>query len=47
MIIDLLLHVESKKAQQAMAEAAQKAEVTRQANLEWVLADLIADIQAA
>ena len=31
----------------AKAEAARRAEVTKRVNLEWVLADLLADIQAA
>ena len=54
MIIDFEKSRETKQAQQdavafalQAAEQAQKAEFLSQVNLEWVLADLLADIQAA
>ena len=47
MVTDFLHYVEMKNARQVEADAAQRAEVTRRVNLEWVLADLLADIQAA
>jgi len=47
MVINFLDYFETKAADLAQAEAAQKAENNRRVNLEWVLADLIADIQAA
>ncbi len=51
MVVDFIDYVETKLAQeQAIVDtlhAAQKAETVVRANLEWILADLLADIQAA
>ncbi len=50
MIIDFVKYLEAKQAQLLAAQTAidaQKAEFRSQVNLEWVLADLLADIEAA
>jgi hypothetical protein len=51
MVVNLSEYSESKKAQAlAVVDAfrsAQKAETVRRAKLEWILADLLADIEAA
>jgi len=47
MVIDFLHYVETQRAEQAAEVTALKAETARRANLEWVLSDLLADIEAA
>jgi hypothetical protein len=47
MIIDFVSYAEAKQAEELALEAARRAEITSRVNLEWVLADLIADIEAA
>ncbi len=47
MVIDFLSVVETIKAEEAAFFAAEKNERVQRASLEWVLADIMADIEAA
>ncbi len=47
MVIDYAPYLETKQAEQAALVAAQHSELANRANLEWVLLDLLADIEAA
>jgi hypothetical protein len=47
MVIDFLSVVETNRAEQAAYVAAEKDERVQRASLEWVLADIMADIEAA
>ena len=54
MVIDFIPYLESCRTAQASAQAelnaelaAQRAEILNRVNLEWVLADLLAELQAA
>ena len=47
MIVELAQYIETKNAEQSAWQMERDAELTQRANLEWVLLDLLADIQAA
>lgn len=47
MVVDLTRYMDAKQAEQLACQAEHDAEITQRANLEWVLLDLLADIQAA
>lgn len=46
MIVELAQYIEAKNVEQMTWQAERDAELTQRANLEWVLLDLLADIQA-
>lgn len=46
-VVDMAAYREAVQSREFAVQAERKAEVEGRANLEWVLADLLADIQAA
>ncbi|MDR3448480.1 MAG: hypothetical protein P4M15_01805 [Alphaproteobacteria bacterium] len=46
-VIDFTKYLEIQQAEQRAVEEARHAELARRASLEWTLADLLADIEAA
>ncbi len=47
MVIDFLSYIEARQTQEAAIQAAHNAEMARREQLEHILIDLLADLQAA